>query len=292
MSETSLKSNQEIEAELRARGDDDLHKRLYVNEFIRARCLSQAPSKSAASRAYGIFSYWHEGFEAAPQIVQCCKASLISHSEKKRLVLVDDACIRRLVEIPEYIYQKTFDNKTHFSDILRFSLLSKFGGIWSDATCLHTINLYFGPWFLMSRRGSRISNMMKTAFEAYWQDHSTLVDYFRVNFIFEALYIQSRQFRVEWDQAAHLDAVAAHDLQFNLLRPFHYSEYSKLLKASPVHKLTYKIDCAEADAESVLHFMLSRPDELTWRGRISNFLNRIKGGRMNKRVSNTLVNRQ
>ena len=48
------------------------------------------------------------------------------------------------VDIPDYILQKYRAGKmtrTHFSDILRLHLLSRYGGVWIDSTILMTEHL-------------------------------------------------------------------------------------------------------------------------------------------------------
>ncbi len=53
------------------------------------------------------------------------------------VVLITMENVECYIDIPEYIYRKVKKGTlslTHFSDIIRFSLLQKYGGLWMDAT--------------------------------------------------------------------------------------------------------------------------------------------------------------
>ena len=58
-----------------------------------------------------------------------------------RLIILDLGNVKDYIEIPDFIYQKLRSNKlmhAHFSDILRNSLIAKYGGLWLDSTCWTT----------------------------------------------------------------------------------------------------------------------------------------------------------
>lgn len=87
-----------------------------------------------------IWQMWYQGENNAPAIVLKCLESVKRNYPLNR-VIIDSNNIADYISIPEYItnkLKKGIITKTHFSDYVRASLLSKYGGCWIDATCLMT----------------------------------------------------------------------------------------------------------------------------------------------------------
>ncbi len=86
---------------------------------------------------YRIWVFWAQGENNMPELVHICYQNAKKlHGDS--LILITNDNISEYVEIPNYIYDKLKQgiiSYTHFSDILRVSLLAKYGGIWIDATC-------------------------------------------------------------------------------------------------------------------------------------------------------------
>ena len=132
-----------------------------------------------------IWIYWHTGFAQAPDVVQLAVQSWIKMNEDYEVRLLSDN------NLPEYLgfdFNMAFQLSTvrcllpTKADILRLHLLSKFGGIWVDATtfCLKPLdswlntasNLYhiynfkqknnitrpIEAWFIAAKQGSPIIN--------------------------------------------------------------------------------------------------------------------------------------
>ena len=84
-----------------------------------------------------IFIMWYQGIENAPPIVKACVKSVIMNRAKHPVHIISKYNLEKFIKVPSYIYDKF--NKgifsiTHFSDILRFGLIFKYGGYWIDAT--------------------------------------------------------------------------------------------------------------------------------------------------------------
>ena len=81
--------------------------------------------------------YWDQGFEKAPKIVKACAKSWIKYNPTWEVVLLDRDNIKPYFDIntivdidrPDLTIQK-------ISNLIRVNLLSQYGGVWSDATCL------------------------------------------------------------------------------------------------------------------------------------------------------------
>ena len=88
-----------------------------------------------------IWVCWWDGKENMPEIVKVCFQSVCNHSAGHPVRLVTKHNYQEYVIIPVYIVEKFNRGMitiTHFSDILRMSLLCQHGGFWVDATILMT----------------------------------------------------------------------------------------------------------------------------------------------------------
>jgi hypothetical protein len=265
----SLASQADLEQAVRQRSEQNADVRLRIHAFVRdeldaicRRSSGETPQTAPVDRP--LWMYWAQSEAEMPPIVAACVKQARSGASE-RLVLLDDERLATLVDLPAAVYAKTFANKTHFSDILRVALLSRYGGIWMDATCLATIapqevveprlgngflafsrhahdEFMLSSWFMAAAPGAIIPTLLRNALFVYWDHRDELEHYFLVHYLFEALYYAHDGFRQQWDGRSLLDAYEAHRLQGRLHEPYTAAEWSQLVTASPIHKLTYKLD--------------------------------------------------
>mgnify|MGYP005849778189 CR=1 FL=1 len=82
-----------------------------------------------------IFSYWHQGFEDAPPVVQLCITSIRRHHPSWEINLLDSKSIEvwlKQIPIPEKKWRRL--PIAHQSDVIRTQLLLRHGGVWADPT--------------------------------------------------------------------------------------------------------------------------------------------------------------
>ena len=158
-----------------------------------------------------IWVFWYQGISFAPDIVRMCVKSIEKNSGKHPVIIIDKNNIENYVSFPQYIFDKVKNGNitlTHFSDILRFSLLSSYGGIWIDSTvftfdnekafnfekyCLYTLRTEFNPnydiakgkwvsyFFAVSGSGKIFAQYMVEFFLEYWKNNTMLIDYLLVD---------------------------------------------------------------------------------------------------------------
>ena len=84
-----------------------------------------------------IWICWWQGIENAPEIVKACVESIKRNAgEYEVIVITDDNC-KDYVQFPDWLEGKMENeifSRTHYSDLLRMSILAKYGGIWIDST--------------------------------------------------------------------------------------------------------------------------------------------------------------
>lgn len=163
-----------------------------------------------------IWVCWLQGEENAPPLVRCCIASIKKHAGNHPVHIIAEKNLGSYVELPSIIYEKKKSGiiePAQFSDIIRVSLLEKFGGLWIDATVFCTQQIpdgYFeydlfsckGPiqkgkyvsgfrWtsFIMGGKpGSLFFKLMKDLFYTYWEKEECRIDYLLIDYFIELLY--------------------------------------------------------------------------------------------------------
>lgn len=86
---------------------------------------------------YKIWVFWAQGIATAPKLVRACNARL-NNLNAGRVVNIDLKNLHEYIELPDFIYEKVESkiiSLTHLSDIIRFKLLARYGGVWIDSTC-------------------------------------------------------------------------------------------------------------------------------------------------------------
>ena len=101
---------------------------------------------------YVIWVMWWQGEKEMPPIIRMNYNSLKRNANGHKINLITNENYLNLVELPDYIiskFERNIINLTHLSDIIRVALLSKFGGLWLDATIYVTsplpeeMNVYY-----------------------------------------------------------------------------------------------------------------------------------------------------
>lgn len=85
-----------------------------------------------------IWMFWYQGEDFMPEIVKMCIESVRKHSCGYSVVLLDKDNISDYLDLPVMKKINHGMTYTNFSDYLRLSLLTTYGGIWIDATMFVT----------------------------------------------------------------------------------------------------------------------------------------------------------
>lgn len=157
-----------------------------------------------------IWFFWWQGKESMPELVLKCYQSILSNSGKYQVQLVTKNNINEYINVSKSISEKLREGTislTHFSDIVRFKLLEKYGGLWLDATIFITkslnnvdtsslftcsgypknrnFNVAKGRWTGFCMGGPSQSPLfifMNNFFEIYWHKYNHLLDFFLIDY--------------------------------------------------------------------------------------------------------------
>lgn len=161
------------------------------------------------------WAMWWQGEELAPPIVKICLKN--SKEIFKNLIVIDKNNFTNYISLPEHIINK-FENgeisMACFSDIIRFNLLSEYGGTWLDATIYlkdftkekelknpytslkgtdYSKGKYVpkGKWrgfFQYGEKDLLIFQFAKEFFYEYWKYENRLINFFLIDYILEIAY--------------------------------------------------------------------------------------------------------
>lgn len=214
-----------------------------------------------------IWIYWAQGYSDAPDLVKECIANVKRNSEGHNVILLSLDNLKNYVRIPYYIWEKYnmgIISQAHFSDILRFDLLARYGGIWMDATLLQInsntisrLNNYTfysikhgigkgylpcqGNWstfFIASSKDNLLALFVYECLLIYWKKHNSAIDYLFLDSIINMGYERIDIIRHMIDQIPLnniqtfelMNAVINDDMVFN----------QEFLLTTDLFKLTYK----------------------------------------------------
>lgn len=209
---------------------------------------------------------WMQGLEQAPALVQRCYRSLQDNLKGKEIVLLTVSNFDQYVHIPDFIIEKLHKGiitRTHFSDILRLELLIQQGGTWIDATVFcsggdipkymmedeffifqkvkpgsdgSAINM--SSWFMSAWSNHKFLLATRELLYAYWRKNDRMIDYFLLHLF---MMIVKDYYMEEWKQIIPYPNSLPHVLQLMQFEKFDHRRWNVACKASPFHKLTYKV---------------------------------------------------
>lgn len=210
---------------------------------------------------------WYQGQENSPPIVRACINSIRQHKGAHPVILLDKDNIAQYADIPRHIMEKVdrgIITITHFSDILRMTLLAQWGGFWIDATCLLSSCLpdYRLPFYTMrsgipnlrhvhggcdwtsffigTGKDNTVVKFLRNFLYSYWEHETHQIDYFLIDYAIELAYQRFPSFR-QTIASIPLDNAAFGQLGHMLDKPYQAELWKDVLAQQTVHKLSWKL---------------------------------------------------
>ncbi len=229
---------------------------------------------------------WLQGMENAPQIVQRCYRSLQENLKDRQIVLLTEENIGHYVQFPPHIQEKWkrgIITNTHMTDLLRLELLTRYGGMWVDATVLCTsgdLPWYYSEselflyqslkpgrdghshitssWLMCAKTNNKVLMAAKHLCYKYWETHEFMADYFLLH---DFLAIALEFYPDEWKKIVPRDNATPHILLLRLFEPYDERMWQAIREQTPFHKLSYKFDPSAAEKPNTFYSELLRVDE-------------------------------
>ena len=225
-----------------------------------------------------VFICWWQGLHNMPPLINMCINSIYKNipQDIAEVHLITFENVNQYVNFPQYIIDKFNSGlitMTHLSDILRMNLLSKYGGMWIDATYYfsapldckifmdyeiftlkfsHTIwkaDIVQGRWsgnFLYCQKPNILTHFCLNALYEYWKHQDSLIDYFLIDYIIALCYDNFPEIKNSFDKCP-FQSLSVFKLQQMLSHPFDMSLYNKLTFDTHIFKLSWKNNYSTED---------------------------------------------
>lgn len=226
---------------------------------------------------------WFQGIENAPELVRRCYKSVETHLSNKEIVVITKDNILEYVQFPDFIIEKWKMGQithTHMTDLLRLELLTKYGGLWLDATVLCTSSdipdyyfdsdLFFyqclkpgrdghshitSSWLMAAKTNNKILMAVKHLCYKYWETHNSLIDYFLLH---DFIAIVLHYYPEDWNKIVPKDNATPHILLLRLFDEYDAKMYQRITDQVPFHKLSYKFSNEKESLNGTYYDVLIR----------------------------------
>ena len=238
-----------------------------------------------------IWTMWQQGEAQMPETVQASMKTIKDFAKRNdcEFYLLTDENLADFINIPIDItekYKKKELSAAHYSDIIRFSLLYQYGGIWIDATLFvspyATLEMFEGDFFTLNHPPLQPEKMERTVGDFKWagfflagkkgkpyfkhirdlylyyvRKYPVFIHYLMMDYFILSEYQCNPYFENLVDRLPILAPAErvwflrdhAHDL-------FEEKEWEEVLKTTPILKTTYKIKKEEVLPGSYLDQLL------------------------------------
>ncbi len=240
---------------------DKNFKDIFVKYFIKE-------PKNEKSDNLNVWLYWDTGFINAPSVVQNCLKSVKKNLPDNAILhTLDYTTALELINIPKEIidkHQKGIISKANFSDIIRTSLLYKYGGLWIDATVFLTDKIPFnvskdcfitqktfltdkyksiskGMWssfFIGCTKFNSMVGFIRDSLIMFWEKNTIVINYVLIDFLIYYAYKNSAYVKNMIDS----NTPNIKDIWFtldNVNEKYSKELFDKIKENSYIHKLTY-----------------------------------------------------
>lgn len=222
-----------------------------------------------------IWLFWYTGNPFDNPILRMCYDSVAKHKpEGTEVVLVTKDNLQQYIALPDYIQRKVdrgLISMTHLSDIVRFKLLSKWGGTWFDATVfalrdfpmiqtgdfwtmkrpnVDVVSISKGKWtgFAIGGKPNILFYLMSEFFDEYWKRYDVLIDFFLIDLMLEYFYRNLEAVRNLFDSVP-FNNVNVQKLWPEMNAPYDAEAFRQITEDTSLFKLSYKLDWHRKTAE-------------------------------------------
>lgn len=238
-----------------------------------------------------VWVFWGQGEGNMPPVVKMCYESIRQAFPDREIKLLSLNNYKDYVKIDNVILNK-FENKnitlTAFSDILRFAILERYGGIWCDATlyflrpfeldikeygfytlkhkpCKPQIEIepsraYWRAFFMATGKNNPLFECWNEIYNDYFKFNNTIPDYFFVDYIIRLCYKNIPSVKEMIDKVPeYSDRI--YELYDIRNEKFDQSRLDDLTQMAPIQKMNWRgdfIDYSEDSEPTFFNTLLSK----------------------------------
>lgn len=236
-------------------------------------------SEIPISNSSPIWICWWQGFADMPAISRLCYNSVIENSEGHPVFFVSKDNYKDYITLPSYLLDKLDAGKisiTHFTDVLRFALLKKHGGLWIDSAIMmlkypknenlsfysnknykkdenYISNYRWTGGVLCSTHENVVISFVYDFYKEYWSKHNMVIDFMIMDYIIELGYNNVQSIK------KHIDAVPYSNPDFYALKsifnqPFDSNLVNEITERNFLLSLNRRILCNERNKDGKLTY--------------------------------------
>lgn len=235
------------------------------------------------SREKYAWSCWWQGMEEAPDLIKACINSHKRYLPKEvGMIIITRDNYRDYVDFPQWLLDKVEDGRvtlTTFSDVIRASLLYKYGGIWLDSTILLTEPLPLAFWdydvftirefhyclpFMGGKPGQKFYHFLMEGFFYYYENYEYTKYYLLVTYLLDIAMNKYPDIREKYNRLPTKGTGISNINNFDTLS-YHMHEtytpevYHKYMEGIYIHKLQRRFDRFGEkihDLDNIYHYIL------------------------------------
>ena len=235
-----------------------------------------------------IWTMWQQGEAQMPETVRASMKTIKDFAERNgcEFILLTDENLVDFIDIPTDIiekYKRKELTAAHYSDIIRFSLLYQYGGIWMDATLFvspyATVDMFKGDFFSLNHPPIHADEIERAIGDFKWSSfflagkkeksyfkhirdlyiyfirkYPVFIHYLMLDYFILSEYKLNDEFK---DLADELPVLAPAErvwfLRDHANDIFDENVWTEVLKTTPIMKTTYKINPEKLIPQSYLY---------------------------------------
>lgn len=214
---------------------------------------------------------WLQGEDQIPELPKICLNSVRKNLPDYKIKIITFKNLREYIKLPKIIMEKYNAGwivGAHLSDIIRLTLLAKYGGIWLDSTVYCTDDkllkriekkdMFFyqnmlspnsdiikmSNWLIATKRNNPFIVEGAKILTNYYQNSNYTEDYFVCHLILTML---SEKYPEIWNNMDVYNSVNPHMMQPMLNKQFSQDVFKRILDGSSFHKLNRHIALKKGD---------------------------------------------
>lgn len=225
------------------------------------------PAEPVEEGQMRVWTLWWQGIDKMPPIIQATIESKRRHLPYP-VVVIDQHNVGEYLELPPYVLEKVEAGKytlAALSDVIRFSLLAKYGGLWVDATIYvledkprslfereyYTLRRGEGgtnisqrrwaiSWLGTNRRHSPAFEQLSHMELQVWQQFDRAPEYFATDYLTAVLYEGDARFRTIVEEVPEVAEPHYYDLEPIKHLPYDAAQYARLAPAT-MYYVSYRL---------------------------------------------------
>lgn len=229
------------------------------------------------SDEYKIWTCWWQGLEQMPEVIRLCHESLLRNANGHEVILITKDNYRQYVNLPDYIYNKVDSGNisfSHFSDMIRLSLLCQHGGRWVDSALFVTRPLKFdnkfhlaklaklngsicqGRWCFGDIAGAssvKIFHYMLDCLLEYWKRYDAVVDYLMFDGFLRIAYEDMPDVH-ECIDALPVYSPNLHETRYHFHEKYKKERFDYLMANNDILSLTWRINYPQRTEDGELTY--------------------------------------